>query len=100
MARAPYLTRREGGRYYLQIRLGKVAKALYGRKFLRASLRTSDYAEARRRLVDNLGWARELVDAPDLDARTGAPYPQFESRSLRQPLSLIGNLFSTDVGQR
>ena len=68
MARAPYLTRREGGRYYLQIRLGKPAKALYGRDFLRASLRTSDYAEARRRLVDNLGWALELVDAPDLGA--------------------------------
>jgi hypothetical protein len=67
MARAPYLTRREGGRYYLQIRLGKRAQALYGRDLLRASLRTSDYAEARRRLVDNLGWAREVVDAPDLD---------------------------------
>ena len=67
MARAPYLGRREGGRYYLQIRLGKRAQALYGREFLRASLRTSDYAEARRRLVDNLGWAREVADAPDLD---------------------------------
>jgi integrase len=67
MARAPYLGRREGGRYYLQIRLGKRAQALYGRNVLRASLRTSDYAEARRRLVDNLGWAREVADAPDLD---------------------------------
>ncbi len=68
MARAPYLTRRDGGRYYLQIRLGKVARALYGRQFLRASLRTSDYAEARKRLVDNLGWACEIIDAPDLEA--------------------------------
>jgi hypothetical protein len=67
MARAPYLTRREGGRYYLQFRLGKRAKALSGRDVLRASLRTSDYAEARRWLVDNLGWAREVVDAPDFD---------------------------------
>ena len=68
MARAPYLTRRGGGRYYLQIRLGKVAKALYGCVFLRASLRTSDYAEARKRLVDNLGWACAVVEAPDLEA--------------------------------
>ncbi|MDT3684040.1 MAG: hypothetical protein RO009_03225 [Pseudorhodoplanes sp.] len=67
MARAPYLTRRDGGRYYLQIRLGKVAADLYGRALLRASLRTSNYAEARRRLVDSLGWACELIDAPDLE---------------------------------
>ena len=60
MARAPYLTRRERG--------GKVARALYGRQFLQASLRTSDSAEARKRLVDNLGWACEIVNAPDLEA--------------------------------
>jgi hypothetical protein len=68
MARPSYLSRREGGRYYLQIRLGKVAKARYGRDFLRASLRTADYAEARKRLANAMTWIREMVDAPDLEA--------------------------------
>lgn len=66
MARPSYLSRRPGGRYYLQIRLGKRAAALYGRPVLRASLRTSDFDEARKRLMDSLGWAQELVSAPDL----------------------------------
>ncbi|MCK9916499.1 site-specific integrase [Microbacteriaceae bacterium K1510] len=68
MARPSYLSRRPGGRYYLQIRLGKRAAALYGRPVLRASLRTSDFDEARKRLMDSLGWAQELVSAPDLSA--------------------------------
>jgi integrase len=68
MARPSYLCRREGGRYYLQIRVGKPAAALYGRPILRASLRTADFVEGRRRLMDSLGWARELIDAPDLEA--------------------------------
>lgn len=68
MARPGYLSRREGGRYYLQIRLGKTQAALYGRPILRASLKTSDFAEARRRLVDNLGWVQEIIAAPDLEA--------------------------------
>jgi integrase len=67
MARPSYLGRREGGRYFLQIRLGKPAASLYGGPILRASLRTADFAEARRRLVDGLGWAHELVAAPDLE---------------------------------
>jgi integrase len=68
MARPSYLSRRDGGRYYLQLRLPPNAFALYGRAILRASLRTSDFNEARRRLVDNLGWVQELVAAPDLKA--------------------------------
>ena len=68
MARPGYLCRRDGGRYYLQLRLTKTASALYGRRILRASLRTADFNEARRRLIDNLGWAQELVAAPDLEA--------------------------------
>ncbi|HEX7853992.1 MAG TPA: hypothetical protein VF503_09875 [Sphingobium sp.] len=68
MARPGYLSRREGGRYYLQVRLGKTQKALYGRPVLRANLKTSDFAEARRRLVDNLGWVQEIIAAPDLEA--------------------------------
>jgi hypothetical protein len=71
MARPGYLSRRDGGRYFLQIRVGNQHAALYGRNILRASLRTGDFAEARRRLVDNLAWVQELVAAPDLDAIGG-----------------------------
>jgi hypothetical protein len=67
MARPSYLGRREGGRYFMQIRLGKPAASLYGGPILRASLRTADFAEARKRLADGLGWAHELVEAPDLE---------------------------------
>jgi hypothetical protein len=67
MARPSYLGRREGGRYFMQIRLGKPAASLYGGPILRASLRTADFAEARRRLVDGLGWAHHLVAATDLE---------------------------------
>jgi integrase len=71
MARPSYLGRREGGRYFMQIRLGKPSAALYGGPILRASLRTADFAEARRRLMDGLGWAQELVAAPDLETIGG-----------------------------
>ena len=67
MARPSYLARRDGGRYFLQIRLGKAAAGLYGKPILRASLRTSIFSEARKRLVGNLGWATEVIAAPDLD---------------------------------
>ena len=71
MARPSYLSRRPDGRYWIQIRLGKRAAAIYGRPLLRVSLRTSDFAEARRRLVDNLEWVVEVVEAPDLEALGG-----------------------------
>ena len=51
----------------MQIRLGKRSAALYGGPILRASLKTADFAEARRRLVDGLAWAHHLVEAPDLE---------------------------------
>lgn len=68
MARPSYLARRGDGRYFLQIRLGKQAASLFGLPLLRVSLRTGDFDEARRRLVDNLGWVQELIEAPDLEA--------------------------------
>lgn len=34
MARAPYLSRCEGGRYCLQVRFGRMAAELYGRSRL------------------------------------------------------------------
>lgn len=67
MARPSYLARRGDGRYFLQIRLGKRAANLFGLPLLRVSLRTANFDEARRRLVDNLGWVQELIDAPDLE---------------------------------
>src|SRR5262249_32695566 len=54
-------------RYFLQIRLGKQAAQLFGLPLLRVSLRTGDFDEARRRLMDNLGWVQELIEAPDLE---------------------------------
>jgi hypothetical protein len=68
VARPSYLSRRPDGRYYIQLRLGKTAAAIYGRPLFRASLRTSNFQEARRRLVENLEWVMEIVQAPDLEA--------------------------------
>jgi len=68
MARPSYLARRGDGRYFLQIRLGKRAALLFRLPLLRVSLRTGNFNEARRRLVDNLGWVQELIEAPDLEA--------------------------------
>jgi integrase len=79
MARPSYLGRREGGRYFMQIRLGKPSAALYGGPILRASLRTADFAEARRRLMDGLGWAQELVAAPDLETLGGVLHGRLKS---------------------
>lgn len=68
MARPSYLARRGDGRYFLQIRLGKQAAKLFGLPLLRVSLRTGNFDEARRRLMDNLIWVQELIEAPDLEA--------------------------------
>lgn len=68
MARPSYLARRGDGRYFLQIRLGKRAAKLFGLPLLRVSLRTGNFDEARRRLMDNLMWVQELIEAPDLEA--------------------------------
>jgi hypothetical protein len=68
VARPSYLARRGDDRYFLQIRLGKQAARLFGLPLLRVSLRTGDFDEARRRLVDNLVWVQELIVAPDLEA--------------------------------
>jgi len=85
MARPSYLGRREGGRYFMQIRLGKPSAALYGGPILRASLRTADFAEARRRLMDGLGWAQELVAAPDLETIGGVLHSRLETYVGRPP---------------
>jgi integrase len=85
MARPSYLGRREGGRYFMQIRLGKPAASLYGAPLLRASLRTADFAEARRRLMDGLAWAHELVAAPDLETVGGVLHSRLKSYVGRPP---------------
>ena len=85
MARPSYLGRREGGRYFLQIRLGKPAASLYGGPILRASLRTADFAEARRRLMDSLVWAHDLVVAPDLETVGSILHARLKSYVGRPP---------------
>jgi len=85
MARPSYLGRREGGRYFMQIRLGKPAASLYGSPILRASLRTADFAEARRRLMDNLAWAHDLVAAPDLETVGSILHARLKSYVGRPP---------------
>ena len=50
------------------IRLGRFASQLYERPVLRASFKTSVYAEAKRRLMSSFAWAVEIVNAPDLDS--------------------------------
>ncbi|MEY9133635.1 hypothetical protein ACVIWV_000486 [Bradyrhizobium diazoefficiens] len=68
MARPAYLHRRPDGRYCIQIRLGKRAQEIHGRPLLCVSLRTANFQEARRRLVVNLGWAVDIVQAPGLES--------------------------------
>jgi hypothetical protein len=85
MARPSYLGRREGGRYFLQIRLGKPAASLYGSPILRASLRTADFTEARRRLMDSLVWAHDLVAAPDLETVGSILHARLKSYVGRPP---------------
>jgi len=85
MARPSYLGRREGGRYFMQIRLGKPAASLYGSPILRASLRTADFAEARRRLMDSLVWAHDLVAAPDLETVGSILHARLKSYVGRPP---------------
>jgi hypothetical protein len=46
--------------------LEKRAAEICGRLLLRVSLRIGDFKEARRRLVKNLEWAMEVVNASDL----------------------------------
>jgi hypothetical protein len=62
-----YLLRRDGGQYHFQLRLGKSLAVCLKRSHLRFALRTTDSREARRRLVDNLGWAMTFKEAPDLE---------------------------------
>jgi hypothetical protein len=98
MARPSYLSRRGDGRYYLHLRLPKTAFALYGRSILRASLRTGEFGEARRRLMDNLAWARELIDAPDLEALGAVIHGRLQGYSTRH---LMGDwLDAAGVAQR
>lgn len=73
MARPSYLARRGDGRYLLRIQLGKRPAKLFGLPLLRVSLRTGNFDKARRRLIDNLVWVQELIEAPDLEALGAVP---------------------------
>ena len=64
MARISYLTRREG-RYYVQARLARHVAAMAGRSLYRASRKTADYRQARRRLVECMSWVTRMNDTID-----------------------------------
>ena len=59
MARSTHLSRREGGRYYLQMRLRRFSPGSPSR-LVRLSLGTSDYVTARHLLADRIGWLLPL----------------------------------------
>jgi integrase len=67
MALPSYLSRREG-RYYLQVRLAPQMAHMFGRQLFRASLRTADYRQARRRLSECMGWFHRMNDSTDFVA--------------------------------
>jgi integrase len=69
MGRLSYLTRRAGGVYYLQMRMPSLAGAL---PLFRFSLRTRDYRQARRILLQRLVWLLPLADAVTIDDRITA----------------------------
>lgn len=64
MARTSYLTRREG-RYYVQARLSRPLAKFLGRELYRASLRTADYRQARKRLAECMNWVHRMNDSVD-----------------------------------
>lgn len=59
MALPSYMSRREG-RYYLQVRFARPLAKLTGVSLFRASLRTSDYRQARLRLAECLTWVHRM----------------------------------------
>lgn len=64
MALPSYMSRRDG-RYYMQVRLPQPMVSLSGLRLYRASLRTSDYLQARIRLAECLGWLHRMNDSVD-----------------------------------
>ncbi len=63
MTRFSYLTRRQGGVYYLQIRLPQAVRP--GTKLARFSLFTRDYRQARTAVLAHLAWLIPMKDAAD-----------------------------------
>lgn len=64
MALPSYLSRREG-RYYLQVRLARPVASIMGRPLYRASLRTTEYRQARLRLAECMGWLHRMNESVD-----------------------------------
>lgn len=64
MARTSYLTRRDG-RYYVQARFSRHVAAFLGRHLYRASLRTADYRQARKRLAECMAWVHRMNESID-----------------------------------
>lgn len=68
MARSSYLSRRDGGRYYLQMRLRSFSPGLPSR-LVRFSLGTSDYDTARHLLADRMRWLLPLQTSKSTQQR-------------------------------
>lgn len=64
MARTSYLTRCDG-RYYVQARFSRHVAAFLGRHLYRASLRTADYRQARKRLAECMASVHRMNESID-----------------------------------
>lgn len=64
MARTSYLTRRDG-RYYVQARFSRSVATFLSRHLYRASLRTSDYRQARKRVAECMAWVHRMNESVD-----------------------------------
>lgn len=91
MARSSHLTRREGGRYYLQIRL-KAFSGASSSRLVRYSLGTSDYRTARRALADDLTRLVPLQNATNLAERREAVMAQLRMFRLDAPSEIMDKL--------
>ena len=85
VARLSYLTRRDGGRYYLQMRMPARACGR-GSSLLRVSLGTSDYREARLILAGALTWLIPMRDEGDLERREAEVLNQLRAYNARGPV--------------
>jgi hypothetical protein len=64
VARTSYLTRRDG-RHYVQARFSRSVATFLSRHLYRASLRTSDYRQARKRVAECMAWVHRMNESVD-----------------------------------
>jgi len=85
VARSSHLSRREGGRYYLQIRLKSFTSGSPSR-LVRLSLETSDYAQARHRLADRMRWLLPLQTSGSSTQRYNHILEQLDAWNAQAPV--------------